>query len=270
MKNQRVVLITGASSGIGLATGQYLFARGFKVIGTSRTPDKYSNHPFPLVSMDVLDENSIKNGLKKITTEHNRIDVLINNAGMGMAGPVEELEMSPLDHVLDTNLKGPIRVMQHVLKLMHKQELGTIINVASLAGANGLPFRSAYSASKAAVMRITESLRLELRHTPIQCTTLSPGSIQTPIAASRLYAPLKEDSVYYNQYKNALEDMDAHVNKGLHPVAVAKKIEKLINTKKLKPHYSVGPFLEVFSPVIKFLLPQRMYENLLAAFYNLN
>jgi short-subunit dehydrogenase len=201
--------------------------------------------------------------------EHNRIDVLINNAGMGMAGSVEDLEMTPLNHVFDTNLKGPIRVMQQVLKIMHKQQSGRIINIASLAGDNGLPFRSVYSASKAALMRITESLRLELRHTPIQCTTLSPGSIQTPIAANRYYAPLKDDSVYYNQYKNALQDMDHHVDKGLSPIEVAKKIEKIIQTKRLKPHYSVGPFLEVFSPVIKFFLPQRTYENVLASFYNL-
>lgn len=270
MKNRRVVLITGASSGIGLATGNYLCTLGFKVIGTSRTPSKHPNHPFPLVTMDVLNSDSIQNAINQIIAEHNCIDVLVNNAGMGMAGPVEELEMEPLDKVFDTNLKGPIRVMQFTLKQMHKQGFGKIINVASLAGDNGLPFRGVYSASKAALMRITESLRLELRHTPIQCTTLSPGSIQTPIAASRFYAPLKEESVYYQHYKSALQDMDAHVNKGLKPVQVAIKIKKLIEAKKLKPHYSVGPFLEVVSPIIKFLLPQRIYENLIASFYNLN
>ena len=270
MKEPHVVLITGASSGIGFATGKYLIARGFQVIGTSRTPNKYPDHPFQLVAMDVLNDDSIQNAINQIITEHKRIDVLVNNAGMGMAGPVEELEMKPLDNVFDTNLKGPIRVMQFTLKQMHKQAFGKIINVASLAGNYGLPFRSVYSASKAALMRVTESLRLELRHTPIQCTILSPGSIQTPIAASRFYAPLKKDSVYYQQYKSALQDMDAHVNKGLKPVQVAIKIEKLIKAKKLKPHYSVGPFLEVVSPIIKFLLPQRMYENLIASFYNLN
>ena len=269
MKNQRVVLITGASSGIGFAAGHYLCTRGFQVVGTSRTPSKYPNHPFPLFTMDVLNDDSVLKAIDQIVTEYKNIDVLVNNAGMGMAGPVEELEMGPLDNVFDTNLKGPIRVMQRVLNEMHKQESGKIINVASLAGDNGLPFRSVYSASKAALMRITESMRLELRHTPIQCTTLSPGSIQTPIAASRFYAPLKKDSVYYQQYNNALKDMDTHVEKGLQPVEVAKKIEKLINTKKLKPQYSVGPFIEVISPIIKFLLPQRIYENLVASFYNL-
>ena len=270
MKKPHVVLITGASSGIGFAAGQYLNTRGFQVIGTSRTPSKYPNHPFQLVAMDVLNNDSIHDAINQIISEHYCIDVLINNAGMGMAGPVEELEMEPLDKVFDTNLKGPIRVMQQILKQMHKQAFGKIINIASLAGDNGLPFRSVYSASKAALIRVTESLRLELRHTSIQCTTLSPGSIQTPIAASRFYAPLVEDSVYYRQYQSALQDMDAHVDKGLKPVQVARKIEKLIKAKKLKPHYSVGPFLEVVSPIIKFLLPQRMYENLIASFYNLN
>lgn len=269
MKKPHIVLITGASSGIGLATGQYLTACGYHVIGTSRTPNKYPDHQFPLVAMDVADNASIESAIHQIISDYTRIDVLINNAGMGMAGPLEELEMEPFDRVFDTNLKGPIFVMRQVLKQMHKQHSGKIINVASLAGDNGLPFRSVYSASKAALMRVTESLRLELRHTPIQCTTLSPGSIQTPIAANRFYAPLKDDSVYYNQYKNALSDMDAHVENGIQPIEVAKKIEKIILKNKLKPHYSVGPLLEILSPAIKFLLPQRTYENLLASFYNL-
>lgn len=220
--------------------------------------------------MDVLDNTSIKDGIDTVVAAYTRIDVLINNAGMGMAGPLEEMDLEAVDSLMNTNLNGPIRVMQHTLAIMHKQQSGTIINVASLAGDNGLPFRSIYAASKAALMRVSESLRLELRHTPIQCTVLSPGSIKTAIAENRYYAPLAENSVYYKQYKASLADMDNHVNKGLPPICVAKKVEKLINNKKLKPHYSVGPFLEVLSPIIKFLLPQGAYENLIASFYNLN
>ena len=220
--------------------------------------------------MDVLDNTSVKNGVAAVIAAYARIDVLINNAGMGMAGPLEEMDLEAVDSLMNTNLNGPIRVMQHTLAIMHKQQSGTIINVASLAGDNGLPFRSIYAASKAALMRVSESLRLELRHTPIQCTVLSPGSIKTAIAENRYYAPLAENSVYYKQYKASLADMDNHVSKGLPPICVAKKVEKLINNKKLKPHYSVGPFLEVLSPIIKFLLPQRAYENLIASFYNLN
>ena len=270
MENSRVVLITGASSGIGLSIGQHLSSLQYQVVGTSRNPDKYPNHPFPLIAMDVLDNTSVKDGVDAIVAEYTRIDVLINNAGMGMAGPLEEMDLEAIDSLMNTNLNGPIRVMQHTLAFMHKQQSGTIINVASLAGDNGLPFRSIYAASKAALMRISESLRLELRHTPIQCTVLSPGSIKTAIAENRYYAPLSEDSVYYKQYKASLSDMNNHVNKGFPPICVAKKVEKLINNKKLKPHYSVGPFLEVLSPLIKFLLPQRAYENLIASFYNLN
>lgn len=269
MKNPIIILITGASTGIGLSTGMHLHALGHHVIGTSRTPSNYPNHPFPLMAMDVLSDSSVETALATMIEKYGRIDVLINNAGMGMAGPVQELAMEPIDNIIDTNVKGPIRIIQQVLPLMHKQGTGRIINVASLAADNGLPFRSVYSASKAAISRITESLRLELRHTAIQCTVLSPGSIQTPIAANRYYAPLQEDSVYYKQYKHALLDMDKHVSNGLKPIEVAKKIEKLIYVKRLKPHYSVGPWLEVFSPVLKFFMPQRMYENLIASFYNL-
>ena len=220
--------------------------------------------------MDVLDNTAVKDGIAAVIAAYARIDVLINNAGMGMAGPLEEMDLKAVDSLMNTNLNGTIRVMQHALAVMHKQQSGTIINVASLAGDNGLPFRSIYAASKAALMRVSESLRLELRHTPIQCTVLSPGSIKTAIAENRYYAPLAENSIYYKQYKASLANMDTHVNKGLPPICVAKKVEKLINNKKLKPHYSVGPFLEVLSPIIKFLLPHRAYENLIASFYNLN
>ena len=270
MENSRIVLITGASSGIGLSIGQHLSSLQYQVVGTSRNPDKYPNHPFPLIAMDVLDNTSVKNGVAAVIAAYARIDVLINNAGMGMAGPLEEMDLEAVDSLMNTNLNGPIRVMQHTLAIMHKQQSGRIINVASLAGDNGLPFRSIYAASKAGLMRVSESLRLELRHTPIQCTVLSPGSIKTAIAENRYYAPLAENSVYYKQYKASLADMNNHVSKGLPPICVAKKVEKLINNKKLKPHYSVGPFLEVLSPIIKFLLPQRAYENLIASFYNLN
>ena len=270
MENSRVVLITGASSGIGLSIGQHLSSLQYQVVGTSRNPDKYPNHPFPLIAMDVLDNTAVKDGIAAVIAAYARIDVLINNAGMGMAGPLEEMDLKAVDSLMNTNLNGPIRVMQHALAVMHKQQSGSIINVASLAGDNGLPFRSIYAASKAALMRVSESLRLELRHTPIQCTVLSPGSIKTAIAENRYYAPLAENSIYYKQYKASLADMNTHINKGLPPICVAKKVEKLINNKKLKPHYSVGPFLEVLSPIIKFLLPQRAYENLIASFYNLN
>ena len=270
MKNSRVVLITGASSGIGLSIGQHLTSLQYQVVGTSRTPDKYPKHPFPLIAMDMLDNNSVKDGIGAVVAAYKSIDVLINNAGMGMAGPLEEMDLEAVNSLVNTNLNGPIRVIQRTLELMHKQQSGTIINIASLAGDNGLPFRSIYSASKAALIRISESLRLELHHTTIQCTVLSPGSIKTAIAENRYYTPLTKDSVYYKQYKASLADMDDHVNKGLSPIYVAKKVEKLINKKKLKPHYSVGPFLEVLSPLIKFLLPQRAYENLIASFYNLN
>ena len=270
MKNSRVVIITGASSGIGLSVGQYLSSLHYQVIGTSRNPNKYPNHPFPLISMNVLDDISVKDGIDAVISQYSRIDVVINNAGMGLAGPLEEMDLEAVDGLMNTNLNGPIRVMQHTLAIMHKQQSGTIINVASLAGDNGLPFRSIYAASKAALMRVSESLRLELRHTPIKCTVLSPGSIKTTIAENRYYAPLDESSVYYKQYKASLADMDSHVNSGLPPMSVAIKIGKLLNKKKLKPHYRVGPFLEVLSPLIKFLLPQRAYENLIAYFYNLN
>ena len=268
MKNL-IVFITGASSGIGFSTAEFLFENGYTVIGTSRNPDKYSNYKFPLIYMDLTNEKSISKAVKLVYDKYKSIDVLINNAGVSMAAPAEETDLDMLNELMKTNFYGPINVIKHVLKIMRLKNSGKIINISSIASDNGLPFRSIYSASKAAINRFSESLRLELLNTNIHCTVLSPGSIKTSIASNRLYAKVSKNSPYFSSYTDAVSDMNKHILKGVEPEKVSKKIEKLIIEKKPRPHYKVGPMLEKLSSIIKFLLPQKWYEKLLASHYNL-
>ncbi|MEC7063748.1 MAG: SDR family NAD(P)-dependent oxidoreductase, partial [Bacteroidota bacterium] len=158
MKNL-IVFITGASSGIGFSTAEFLVENGYTVIGTSRNPDKYSNYKFPLIYMDLTNENSISKAVKLVYDKYKSIDVLINNAGVSMAAPAEETDLDMLNELMKTNFYGPINVIKHVLKIMRLKNSGKIINISSIAGDNGLPFRSIYSASKAAINRFSESLR---------------------------------------------------------------------------------------------------------------
>ena len=159
----KVVLITGGSSGIGKSIGEYLHQKGFTVYGTSRNPEKITNSVFPLVALDVRNASSIQQAVAAVIASCGRIDVVINNAGVGITGPLEEIPTEEIKNNFETNFFGPIEVMKAVLPQMRAQKSGLIINVTSIAGYMGLPYRSVYSASKGALELITEALRMEVK-----------------------------------------------------------------------------------------------------------
>ncbi|MEY4084234.1 MAG: hypothetical protein RL074_21 [Bacteroidota bacterium] len=125
----KVVLITGGSSGIGKSIGEFLSQKGFTVYGTSRNPDPISNSVFPLVALDVRDANSIQTAVSQIILEAGRLDIVINNAGVGITGPLEEIPMQEIKNNFETNFFGPIEVMKAVLPQMRSQQSGLIINI---------------------------------------------------------------------------------------------------------------------------------------------
>ena len=159
----KVVLITGGSSGIGKSTGEFLQNKGFKVYGTSRNPNNYANSKFPLLELDVKDVASIIKAVNNIIEAEGRLDVLINNAGAGITGPLEEIPDVEMKANFETNFFGPINVIKSVLPQMRSQKSGLIINVTSIAGYMGLPYRGIYSASKSALSLATEAFRMELK-----------------------------------------------------------------------------------------------------------
>ena len=136
--DKKIVLITGGSSGIGKSIGTYLTTKGFTVYGTTRNPKNYLDFDnFELVQLDVKDVESIQNAVSQVIAQEGRLDVLINNAGVGITGPIEETPHEEILHVFDTNFHGPIHVMKAVLPQMRKQGGGAIINVTSIAGYMG-------------------------------------------------------------------------------------------------------------------------------------
>ena len=264
----KVVLITGATSGIGKETALLLAAKGYLVYGTARNIND-KNLPFRLLPMDVRNETSIKEAVQQILSEAGRIDILINNAGVGITGAVEELPAEQLHNVFATNLYGAIAVIQQVLPTMRMQKSGRIINIASIAGYMGLPFRGAYSASKGALLLMTEALRMEVKAFGIEVCTISPGDYATDIASRRYHAPVKSDSPYAEVYDKQLRLMNEHVDSGGDPKEMAEKILKVIQTKHPKVHYKQGSFLQKFSIVLKRLLPSKRYEQMLMKHYKL-
>ncbi|WP_103072650.1 SDR family oxidoreductase [Aquimarina sediminis] len=265
-----VVLITGGSSGIGKSIGIYLKEKGCIVYGTSRNPSRFTDFDFfPLLELDVADKGSIVSAVDKIVHKHGQLDVLINNAGAGITGPIEETPEEEIVKNFTTNYFGPINVTKAVLPIMRKQKNGLVINITSIAGYMGLPYRGIYSASKAALEMTTEAWRMELKDFNIKMTNVAPGDFATNIAAGRYHAPVIEGSPYEKPYGDTLRLMDSHVDSGNDPLEMAKVVFEIMNTQKPRVHYKVGAFMQKFSIVLKRVLPDRVYEKMLMNHYKL-
>ncbi|MFS4468193.1 SDR family oxidoreductase [Maribacter sp. 2210JD10-5] len=260
----KVVLITGGSSGLGKAIGIYLTDKGYIVYGTTRDKLKYPDFDaFPLLEMDVCKPDTITLAINELLRTENRLDVLINNAGVGITGPLEETPHLEILKAFDTNFNGPLHVIKAVLPQMRRQKSGLVINITSIAGYMGLPYRGIYSATKGALGTITETLRLETKTFGIHFTTLAPGDFATNIAAGRYHAPLEKVSVYKDNYAKTLKSIDTDVDNGGDPIEVAKKIHYIVKQKSPKVHYTVGSTLQRFSIFLKGVLPGKWFEKLL-------
>lgn len=265
---KKIVLITGASSGIGKAIATYLTNNRYKVYGTSRT-ENLENELFPLLELDVRNQDSISNCISKIIEKEGKIDILINNAGVGITGPLEEIPMEEVRNNFETNLFGPIALIKEVLPYMRNEKSGLIINITSIAGYMGLPFRSIYSSSKGALELITESLRMETKQFGIHITNVAPGDFATDIASRRFHSPLIKGSAYEKTYQIQLDTMNSHVDSGSNPISMAEAVLNIIETSDPKIHYKVGAFMQKFSIFLKRILPDKLYEKLLMNHYKL-
>lgn len=262
-----IVLITGATSGIGRATAELLSEKGYRVYGTARTIEAQPKG-YTLLAMDVRDTSSVRQAVEEILSREGHIDILINNAGVGITGAIEETPVEALENAFQTNVFGAVRVIQAVLPSMRAQRKGKIINITSVAAYMGLPFRGGYSASKGALMLLTESLRMETEQFGICFCSLAPGDVATDIASRRFHTPAIEGSPY-EQYAKALPHMNEDVAKGLPAEALAHSIYHLIEKKAPKVHYIKGKALERLSILLKKILPSKCFERLLKGHYQL-
>jgi|TARA_R110002072_G_scaffold125944_3_gene262519 short-subunit dehydrogenase len=266
----KVIFITGASSGIGKAIGLFLHEKGYSVYGTSRNPSNYQDVvPFPLLKLDVTKPDTIEDTVAQIIAETGQIDVLINNAGVGITGPIEETPIDEIRNAFETNFYGPLHVIKAVMPQMRKQKKGHIINITSIAGYMGLPYRGIYSATKAALEITAEAYRMEIKQFGIHMTNVAPGDFATNIASGRYHAPVLEGSPYKQAYSATLKTMNEHVDAGNNPNEMAMAIHRIIETEQPKIHYKVGAFLQKFSVVLKRVLPDKTYEKMLMKHYDL-
>jgi NAD(P)-dependent dehydrogenase (short-subunit alcohol dehydrogenase family) len=261
----KVILITGGSSGLGLAMCSRLAALGHKVYGTSRKTTTAPN-AWTVLDMDVTSDASVLQAVDMVMSRERRIDVLVNNAGVGIQGPAEDTEIATAQKAFDTNLFGLHRVCRAVLPHMRYQKSGLIINISSIAANFGLPYRAFYSASKAAVNRYSETLRMEVEPFGVRLVVVEPGEFKTNIAGSRL-RPEKVSDAYVKGYDRAMEILDGELGYSRDPDELAQLVARVIASPKPKNIYRAAQGVQKFSVLLKKLLPGKRFERMVGKHY---
>ncbi|WP_163989627.1 SDR family oxidoreductase [Pyxidicoccus caerfyrddinensis] len=267
----RVVLITGASSGIGRACAELLSERGHTVYGTSRQPLTEAPKGWRWLELDVTRDDSVRRAVDAVLAAEGRIDVVVNNAGYALAGSLEDTSIEEARQQFETNLLGVLRVCKAVLPSMRERRSGLFIHISSLGGAVGLPFQGLYSASKFALEGLTESLRQEVAPFGIQATLVQPGDVHTRITENRVLASQSgQGSAYRAPFETALKTIEADERDGVPPEDVARTVLELLEHGRVRVRYSVGKLVQRAAVMAKWVLPSRAFEALVMSLYGLS
>lgn len=249
----QTILITGATSGIGLTIANRLHNDGYTVYGTSRFPDKHKNKvSFELLPLDITSEKSIEDCIALLLTKSTTIDALINNAGIGVCGSAEETSTDLANKQFQTNFWGAVNLTKAVLPIMRQQKHGKIITIGSLAGLVGVPFQSFYAASKHALEGFFKSLRFEVKSFNIKVSVIEPGFFKTNLHLAFEFAE-PSISEYDAIRTKALDVFTNSIKMAPLPAPVAQAVLKILHLKNPKFSYRVGrdarivPFLQFAS-----------------------
>jgi short-subunit dehydrogenase len=266
----QVVIVTGASSGIGESIAQLLHQKGHKVYGTSRKPAYLHPSGFDILTMNVNETESVNQLIETVIAKENRIDVLVNNAGIGLAGAVEETSEADVKLVMDTNLIGLHRTCTAVLPHMRANKYGKIINIGSMAGMIGLPFRAYYAASKFATEGFSEALSMEVKQFGVKVVLVQPGDMKTSINQNRIEMESEKTSPYHKSYNFVRGKFKNAVENAFDPVVVAEIVLKIVHSKNPSFRYKKGAFFENFSHFVKKVVPFRWFETFVTMYYQMN
>ena len=269
-----VVLITGASSGIGMATALYMAERGYRVVGTSRAKGRLAELeteaagrglPIAGVELDINSEAGLAETLGSIAKEHGPVSVLVNNAGYGLFGPVQTLSADEMRSLFETNVFAVARLIRAVLPGMIEQGGGTIVNVSSILGRIGAPFHGAYASSKFALEGLTESLRTEVWPLGVRVVLVEPGLFRTAFPENQLMTAdiESDDGAPYDRYVRAYRKRASGAfNRGGDPALVAKVIYGIVRSRRPRLRYPVGIDSRAGSLAAR-VLPERVFLSLL-------
>ncbi len=276
MAEKKTVIVTGAPSGIGNAIATYLAKHGMHVIGTSRNPSaqtRKADEFFDMVALDVTKDASVQGAFSAIFEKEKTVDAIICCAGMGIAGSIEETSIDEAKLQMETNYFGTLRTVKAVLPQFRKAGKGRIIIVSSLAGSVGLPFQSFYSSSKFALEALVEALRLEIAPFGVDACLVQPGDFRSGFTDARIkvaaYVTTGEKSPYRKGHEAAIGQMEHDERAGADPIIIARLVDKLLDKRRLAVRYGAGSLFQRFGIKIKYYLPSRVYEKLLAMTYHL-
>ena len=256
-RNKKVVaIVTGSSSGIGFETSLLLAKNGFFTYATMRNLDKSNKIidlklkeklPLEVLELDVTDDKSVKEAIEKIANEQGTVDVLVNNAGYALVGPLEELSIQEFKEQFETNVFGVIRVTQAVLPIMRKQRHGTIVNISSIAGRIGFPLTSAYVSSKFALEGLSESMAYEIDQFGTKVILIEPGVIKTNFdhnlkIGKKVSTTNDRNSPYADITERRIAGFKPRFENGIPAIDVAKVILKAIRSRNVpsESRYLVG------------------------------
>lgn len=260
--SQRVVLITGASSGIGKAVAEHLHECGYQVFGTQHQT-QVSDSPVPMIPMDVDNEKSVQQGIRAVCEQAGRLDAVINNAGWLLMGAVEDTSIAEARDQLETNLLGVLRVCKACLPHLRQAGGGYIINISSLGGVQGLPFCGMYCASKFALEGLSESLWLETRLFGVRVSIIEAGDFHTQMSARRrIVAAAGRNSAYARAYNRFVQGTAKDEERAPTPEPVARLVESILLERSPRLRYVVGMRRQTILVPLKRFLPQALYERL--------
>lgn len=282
-RKQQIAFVTGATSGLGKAVAEKLATQGYLVYGAARRipgsiQDVVSTGPAPVhsnedtkghiryLSVDVQDESSLQVAVHTIVAESGGIDVLVACAGMGIAGPVEETEMSEIEHQMDVNFLGTVRTVKACLSTMRVQRFGKIIVIGSIAGRIGMPFQAFYAASKFALEGFVESLRHEVRRFGIEVCIIEPGDFKTGFTGARKKVN-RADSVYTSAFERVIAIQEHDEQHGSDPKKAASVIAGLLARRHLPARRSVGKLFQRAAAFLKRIIPYAWFETFYRVYY---
>ena len=261
-KNNKVLVLTGGSSGIGLASVKLFSSNGYIVYEFSRSGKSFDNVKH--ITCDVTSEENVKQSIDQIIKEQGHIDILINNAGFGISGPIEFTRLEDAKKQFDVNFFGALNVTKAVTPYMRERKEGRIIFVSSVASIFSIPFQSFYSAAKSAMNSLTLALANELRPFNVSVCALLPGDVSTGFTSNREKSI--EGQEIYTRLDKSIKTMELDETHGMSPEKMAKKLLKIASKRHVKPFYIGGAKYAFFCFLAK-ILPTRFFNWVVGKLY---
>lgn len=262
LQSKGVVLVTGASSGIGLAAANAFLEAGYTVYGLSRHAFPAARHEHLIA--DITDESQVRAAVDAVLSREGRLDILVNNAGFGISGAVEFTTDAEARKQFDVNLFGTLNCIRAVLPHMRQARAGVILNVGSVAGSIPIPFQAFYSAAKAAIASVTMALANEVRPFSVRVTALLPGDVKTGFTAARQKSAAGGE--VYAALARSVEGMERDEQNGMPPEALGRRIVAIAQKQRPKALYSCGLQYQFFLLLAR-LLPVRALNRLVGLLY---